>query len=98
MSSSAETVIAYYDALNRRDFLAAWYLGGENLSGKNGYSAYVAGFADTVWDTLTVTAVDGGTVGVRLSALQADGSVRTFTSSYTVSDGVIVGSHMTRMS
>jgi hypothetical protein len=31
-----------------------------------------------------------------LSAVQTDGSTRTFSGTYTVSGGVIAGSHMTR--
>jgi hypothetical protein len=89
-------VTAYYDALDRADFATAWDLGGKNLAGQGGYAGYVRGFASTVSDLVTVTGADGGTVDVVLSALQSDGSMRTFTGTYTVAGGVIVGSHMTR--
>ena len=95
-TAEGRTVIAYYDALNRRDFATAWTLGGKRLAGDGRYDKYVSGFATTSWDTLTVTDVRGSTVSVALSALQTDGSVRTFTGTYTVLGGEIVGSHMTR--
>ncbi|WP_372664340.1 hypothetical protein [Amycolatopsis kentuckyensis] len=95
-TSEARTVVAYYDALNRRDFATAWSLGGSRIAGGGGYAKYVNGFATTSWDTLTVTDVRGSTVSVVLSAVQTDGSTRTFAGTYTVSGGVITGSHMTR--
>jgi hypothetical protein len=95
-TAEARTVIAYYDAINRRDFATAWSLGGSRIAGGGGYTKYVNGFATTSWDTLTVTDAGGGTVSVVLSAVQTDGSTRTFSGTYTVSGGVIAGSHMTR--
>src|SRR5947208_10499410 len=32
-TSAASTVIAYYDAINRRDFGSAWSLGGSRIAG-----------------------------------------------------------------
>lgn len=95
-TAEARTVIAYYDAINRRDFATAWSLGGSRIAGGGGYTKYVNGFATTSWDTVTVTDVRGSTVSVVLSALQIDGSTRTFSGTYTVSGGVIAGSQMTR--
>jgi hypothetical protein len=95
-TAAARTVVAYYDAINRRDFTTAWSLGGSRIAGGGGYAKYADGFATTAWDTLTVTDVRGNTVHVVLSAVQTDGSTRTFSGTYTVSGGVIVGSHMTR--
>ncbi|WP_410620501.1 hypothetical protein [Amycolatopsis sp. cmx-8-4] len=94
--SAAQTVTSYYDALNRRDFATAWSLGGSRIAGGGGYTKYVNGFSTTSWDTLTVTDVRGNTVYVVLSAIQTDGSTRVFSGSYTVSGGVLTGSHMTR--
>jgi hypothetical protein len=95
-TSASQTVIAYYDALNRRDFATAWSLGGSRIAGGGGYTKYVNGFSTTSWDTVTVTDVRGNTVYVVLSAVQTDGSTRVFSGSYTVSGGVLAGSHMTR--
>ncbi|KZB84523.1 hypothetical protein [Amycolatopsis regifaucium] len=94
----APTVIAYYDALNRRDFLTAWNLGGRRLAKGGTYDSYVRGFATTSWAALTVTSVSGNTVYVDLSARQTDGSLRTFSGSYTVSGGAISGASMKRLS
>lgn len=95
-TAEARTVIAYYDAINRRDFATAWSLGGSRIAGGGGFAKYADGFSTTAWDTVTVTGVRGNTVSVVLSAVQTDGSTRTFSGTYTVSGGVIAGSHMTR--
>jgi len=95
-TAEARTVLAYYDAINRRDFATAWSLGGSRIAGGGGYTKYVNGFATTSWATVTVTDVRGSTVSVVLSAVQIDGSTRTFSGTYTVSGGVVTGSHMTR--
>jgi hypothetical protein len=95
-TAAARTVIAYYDAINRRDFATAWSLGGSRIAGGGGYTKYVNGFETTSWATVTVTDVRGSTVSVVLSAVQIDGSTRTFSGTYTVSGGVVTGSHMTR--
>lgn len=97
-TSAGQTVIAYYDAINRGDFLSAWNLGGSRIAGGGGYTTYAHAFATTSWDTLTVTEVDGNVVHVQLAARQTDGSLRTFAGTYTVANGVIVGSHMARTS
>jgi hypothetical protein len=95
-TAEARTVLAYYDAINRRDFATAWSLGGSRIAGGGGYTKYVNGFATTSWATVTVTDIRGSTVSVVLSAVQIDGSTRTFSGTYTVSGGVVTGSHMTR--
>ncbi|WP_410602197.1 hypothetical protein [Amycolatopsis sp. lyj-90] len=94
----AQTVIAYYDAINRRDFLTAWNLGGQRLAKGGTYASYAKGYATTSWAALTVTSVSGNTVYVDLSARQTDGSLRTFSGSYTVSGGAITGANMKRLS
>jgi hypothetical protein len=95
-TAEARTVIAYYDAINRRDFATAWSLGGSRIAGGGGFAKYADGFATTAWDTVTVTGVRGSTVSVVLSAVQTDGSTRMFSGTYTVSGGILAGSHMTR--
>ncbi|MFE6610841.1 hypothetical protein [Amycolatopsis sp. NPDC057786] len=93
-----QTVIAFYDAINRRDFLTAWNLGGQRLAKGGAYASWVSGYASTSWADLTVTGVIGNTVHVHLSARQTDGSLRTFSGSYTVSGGAITGANMKRLS
>ncbi|RSN33820.1 hypothetical protein DMC61_08400 [Amycolatopsis sp. WAC 04169] len=94
----AQTVIAFYDAINRRDFLTAWNLGGQRLAKGGTYASWSSGYATTSWAGVTVRSVSGNTVYVDLSARQTDGSLRTFSGSYTVSDGVITGAKMKRLS
>ncbi len=86
--SAAQTVRAYYAAVNAGDYTTAWALGGQNLTGS--YQDFVDGFATTRYDTLTVVAEDGPTVQVELDAEQTDGSHRYYAGSYTVRDGAIV--------
>ncbi|MFD5681185.1 excalibur calcium-binding domain-containing protein [Streptomyces bacillaris] len=87
-SLSAEaTVVAYFDAINARDYRAAWELGGKNLAGD--YQAFVDDFAGTERDTVRILGVQGDTVRAELEALQTDGSLKLFEGTYTVRSGVI---------
>ncbi|HVV08929.1 hypothetical protein [Amycolatopsis sp.] len=83
----ASVVENFYIAINNRDFATAWALGGQNLG--HSYSDFVAGFANTVSDDLTVTSVSGQTVYVSLTAWETDGTAHYYTGSYTVADGQI---------
>ncbi|MBE1578588.1 hypothetical protein ACFORH_19170 [Amycolatopsis roodepoortensis] len=94
----ARTVIAFYDAINRRDFPTAWNLGGQRLAKGGTYASWANGYASTSWADVTVRSVSGNTVYVDLSARQTDGSLRTFSGSYTVSGGTITGANMKRLS
>ncbi|OXM48739.1 hypothetical protein [Amycolatopsis alba] len=94
----AQTVIAFYDAINRRDFLTAWNLGGRRLAKGGTYASWSNGYATTSWAALTVRSTSGNTVYVDLTARQTDGSLRVFSGSYTVSGGAITGSSMKRLS
>ncbi|GAA4996061.1 DUF4352 domain-containing protein [Kitasatospora paranensis] len=87
-----QVVEEYYAAIDARDYRRAWDLGGRNLSPS--YRAFVAGFAGTAADTLTVTGARGDTVDVVLDALGTDGSHRFYTGSYTVRGGVIVAASL----
>jgi eukaryotic-like serine/threonine-protein kinase len=86
-SDAAAVVQDYYNAINRGDYQAAWQLGGDNLGVS--YTRFRNGFGTTANDSVTVTAVNGGTVEVRLTATHTDGSVVYYTGSYTVQNGVI---------
>ncbi|MFJ8911401.1 hypothetical protein [Amycolatopsis sp. NPDC102389] len=94
----ARTVIAFYDALNRRDYLTAWNLGGQRLAKGGTYASWAGGYATTSWVALTVRSTSGNTVYVDLSARQTDGSLRAFSGSYTVSGGAITGAKVKRLS
>ncbi|WP_369177721.1 hypothetical protein [Streptomyces mutabilis] len=82
------TVTAYFDAINDRDFRAAWELGGKNIDPD--YDHFVEGFDTTESDELTVHGTTGDTVYVTFVARQTDGSEQTYDGSYTVRDGLIV--------
>ncbi|MCZ4102858.1 MULTISPECIES: DUF4352 domain-containing protein [Streptomyces] len=87
-TSPRQVVENYYAAINAHAYLTAWNLGGKNLNGS--MQGFVAGFAGTAHDTVTVTDVQGDTVSVVLDATQTDGSHRVFSGTYTVRDGMIV--------
>ncbi|MFD7469307.1 hypothetical protein [Streptomyces tendae] len=86
------TVTAYFDAINNRDFAAAWELGGRNLN--QDYDTFVAGFATTQRDDLTVTGTSGDDVSVTVVAWETDGTQTTYEGTYTVSGGVITSADM----
>lgn len=88
------TVMAYFDAVNHKDWPRAWQLGGRNLS--SSYQAMVRGFAQTAHDDVTITATQGATVQVLLVAEQTDGSTQTYHASYQVAGGVIGHGQATR--
>jgi hypothetical protein len=85
----ANVVINYFAAINSGDYRLAWSLGGDNLDPS--YDHFAAGFAGTKRDTVTVLSTTGDTVRIQLDAEQSDGSHRSFSGTYTVRGGVIVG-------
>jgi hypothetical protein len=89
-TSPAAVVQAYFAAINAREYRKAWQLGGDHLTPS--YSQFVAGFADTVSDTVDVGPAPGEVVAVLLTAVQADGTTQYYTGTYTVRGGVITGS------
>jgi hypothetical protein len=88
----------YLTDLNSQDYQAAWNLGGDNLNGGTGYDTWVAGYSTTADMRWTAQDLGNGVVAVDLTAGQTDGSTRTYTGTYTVSNGVIVSAHMTETS
>ncbi|UFR01734.1 hypothetical protein KBP30_11280 [Streptomyces sp. Go40/10] len=91
-SGPADTVTAFFDAINRRDYDKAWELGGKNLDAS--YGSFVAGFTTTERDDVTITSVDGDTVSVNLLAQQTDGTQKSYSGQYTVVDGTITQASM----
>jgi Domain of unknown function (DUF4352) len=83
----------YFAAINSGDYAQAWALGGQNIE-HGSYNAFVQGFATTSSDSVHVVSVSGDTVTVTLDATQTDGSVQHYAGTYTVHDGVIVGSDL----
>jgi serine/threonine protein kinase len=85
--SPASTVTAYVAAINSKDYLRAWNLGGRNTG--TSYQGFVQGFSTTAKDTATILSVTGNVVTARINALQTDGTVKTYQGTYTVQNGVI---------
>jgi serine/threonine protein kinase len=75
----------YFNDINRHRFRAAYQLSAKSET----YAEFRAGFAGTKRDTVTITKTDGNVVTAVLKALQADGSVKTFEGTYTVTNGTI---------
>jgi hypothetical protein len=92
-SDPASVVDAYFAAINAHDYTQAWALGGRN-SGSASYSQFVAGFATTSNDAVTVLSTSGDMATARLVAQQDDGSAKTFAGTYTVVGGVITAFHV----
>jgi hypothetical protein len=77
------------------NYAAAWALGGDNLSNGVSYASWVAGYSTTASITLnTYSQWGSSTVYASLTATQADGTVKTYSGTYTVSGGVIVAAHI----
>jgi hypothetical protein len=98
-TSSIAVVNQYYQDITDRNYSAAWALGGSNLSGGVGYDAWVAGYGTTASITLYSQSDWGsGKVTSYLSALQSDGTTRTYYGTYYVSNGVITSANIARTS
>ena len=91
----AATIRAYFNAISNQDYAKAWRLGGSNFSAS--FGAYVAGFAGTASDVVTILSVSGGVVTARLIASQTDGSTKTYAGTYTVANGVIIKSDVNQV-
>lgn len=92
-------VTQFYQDITDQNYPAAWALGGDNLSGGVGYSQWVAGYATTASISLgTFSYFGSGQVAAALSAVQTDGSVRTYQGTYTVQNGVIVSANIVQTS
>jgi hypothetical protein len=91
----AQVVRAYFAAINQHRFQLAWTLVGGGTSGQSSgtsFRQFVAGYAKTQHDRVTIVSVSGDTVTARLHALQDDGQVKIYAGTYTVSGDIITGS------
>lgn len=95
-TAAADTVRAYFEAITRRDFAAAWSLGGRNTT--SSYNSFVSGFSTTVAVAVDILSVSGNTVTARVDSLETDGSTKSFQGTYTVSNGVITKFHVHQVS
>ena len=96
VASAKAVVDQFYQDLNARDYQAAWQLGGSNVSGGAGYSAWVAGYATTASISASIVQDSDGTVSVTITATQTNGGVKTYAGTYTAASGVIVAAHITQ--
>lgn len=98
--TNAEAVVAqFYQDITDGNYGAAWALGGDNTSNGVSYAGWVAGYSTTASITLsTFSQFGASTVYTSLTATQTDGTVNTYSGTYTVSNGVIVAADIVQMS
>ena len=95
LTSAVAVVQQFYQDITNHNYPAAWALGGKNLDNGVGYDRWVVGYATTASiDLTTYGQWSNGTVYASLSALQTDGTVKTYYGTYTVSGGQIVAAHI----
>ena len=98
-TNGSAVVAQYYQDITDHNYSAAWAMGGSNVSGGVGYDAWVAGDATTASITMYNSSNWGsGEVTTYLSALQTDGSTRTYYGTYYVSNGVITSASIAQTS
>jgi hypothetical protein len=97
---NAEAVVTqFYQDITDQDYSAAWALGGSNVSNGVGYDAWVAGYGTTQSVSLGTFSYWGSdTVQVAISATQTDGSVNTYSGTYTVENGIITSANIKQTS
>jgi hypothetical protein len=97
-ADATSVVDQYYQDLNNHDYRAAWQIGGSNLSGGSGYSAWKAGYATTSYIDTSTSLNSDGSVQVSITATQTDGSVKTYSGTYTVQSGMIASANIQQLS
>ena len=99
-TSPSAIVIAYFDAINARDYQTAWNLGGRNAGGS--YSSFVIGFSTTRMVSVQILDTSGdigtGVVTAQVTSLETDGSTKVFRGTYTVRNGVITNFNVRQVS
>lgn len=97
--NAVAVVEQFYQDITDQNYQAAWALGGDNLSGGVGYSAWVAGYSTTASISLaTYGQFSDSTVWANLDATQDNGSVSTYYGTYTVTGGIITGADIRQTS
>jgi hypothetical protein len=89
----AGVVMAYFNAINRKDWPRFGQLGGRNVSKLNRttFKATVHGYRRNHNDNVTITSTHGSVVSVLIVAIQNSGWALTFHDVYTVYGGKITG-------
>lgn len=83
---------AYFAAINHHKWQIAWRLSGETGT----FAQFRAGFRGTMHDTVRIQSVDGNVVTASLTAAQTDNTVKYYTGTYTVTNGVITAKQVTQ--
>jgi hypothetical protein len=98
-TNGSAVVAQYYQDITDHSYSAAWAMGGSNVSGGVGYDTWVAGYATTASITMYNSSNWGsGEVTTYLSALQTDGSTRTYYGTYYVSNSIITSASIAQTS
>jgi hypothetical protein len=100
LANPSAVVTQFYQDITDGDYSAAWALGGDNLAGGVSYETWVAGYQDTTSSIAVVTSSNwnGDTAYAEIDATQLDGTVKTYTGTYTVQNGVIVSADIAQAS
>ena len=96
LSDPVAVVTQFYADITARNYGAAWALGGDNIAGTS-YANWVAGYGTTT--AISVTAAEdfgSDQATASISAAQDDGSVLSYSGTYTVQNGVIVSAQITQ--
>ena len=102
VTNDQAVVQQYYNYLNSQDFQDAWNMGGANIGGTD-YNSWVNGYTSTTqpggislstWDYYP----NSNVVQVTISAVQLDGSTRTYAGSYAVVNGSLVSADIVQTS
>lgn len=96
LSDPVAVVTQFYADITAGNYGAAWALGGDNIAGTS-FANWVAGY-DTTAAIAVTAAEDFGSdqATASISATQTDGSVRNYSGTYTVRNGVIVSAQITQ--
>lgn len=96
LSDPVAVVTQFYADITAHNYGAAWTLGGDNIAGTS-YANWVAGYGTTAAIAVTSAENSGSDqVTASISATQTDGSVRNYSGTYTVQNGVIVSAQITQ--
>ena len=88
----AVTVQQYFNAINHHKWARAWVLGGKIGT----FAKFKAGYRGTLHDTVKIESTNGNVVTASLVARQTDGTVKYFSGTYTVTNGVISSTSVTQ--
>jgi hypothetical protein len=98
-TNGSAVVAQYYQDITDHNYSTAWAMGGSSISGGVGYDAWVAGYRTTQSITMYNSSNWGtGEVTTYLSAVQSDGTIRTYYGTYYVANGVITSASIARTS